>query len=216
MLQYHQDKFNSHKENAGFCKILQRWRWRYRTFYTKMQITNDVHVCLYLNSQYNLVLSLCSSKHKFCEARSMAFKSLWLFVIMVYTFLDVQSNIACRSWFFSSSSSAPPPLYLPLSFWIVLVKNQKLDIQKAEVKLKLVTDTYMLQYHQDKFCHKENAGFCKICKDGVEDIEHFILKCKPLDEVRQNKLEQFKRTVDDIRDTTIRKSSFSDLIKASS
>jgi hypothetical protein len=25
------------------------------------------------------------------------------------------------------------------------------DIQKAEVKVKLVTDTYMLQYHQDKF-----------------------------------------------------------------
>ena len=58
---------------------------------------NDVQVCLYLNSQYSLVLSLCSSKHKFCEARYMAFKSLWLFVIIVYTFLDVQSNIACKS-----------------------------------------------------------------------------------------------------------------------
>jgi hypothetical protein len=43
-----------------------------------------------------------------------------------------------------------------------------------------------------------DAGFCQICNDGVEDIEHFILKCKPLDEVRQNKLEQFKRTVEDI------------------
>ena len=39
----------------------------------------------------------------------------------------------------------------------------------------------------------------KNCKDGVEDTEHFMLKCKPLDEVRQNKLEQFKRTVEDIR-----------------
>ena len=72
-------------------------------------VINDVQVCLYLNSQYSLVLSLCSSKHTFCETRSTAFKSLWLFVIMVYTFLDVQSNIACRSWFFSSSSSSPPP-----------------------------------------------------------------------------------------------------------
>jgi hypothetical protein len=68
-------------------------------------VINDIQVCLYLDSQYSLVLSLCSSKHKFCEARSMAFKSLWLFVIIVYTFLDVQSNIACKSWFFSSSSS---------------------------------------------------------------------------------------------------------------
>jgi hypothetical protein len=57
-------------------------------------------------------------------------------------------------------------------------KKRKSDMQKAEVKVKLVTDTYMLQYHQDKFSQKENAGFCKICKDGVEDIEHFILKCK--------------------------------------
>ena len=60
-------------------------------------VINDIQVCLYLNSQYSLVLSLCSSKHKFCEARSMAFKSLWLLVIIVYTFLDVQSNIACKS-----------------------------------------------------------------------------------------------------------------------
>ena len=90
------------------------------------------------------------------------------------------------------------PIGTPHNIWNC-VKNQKLDIQKAEVKVKLVTDTYMLQYHQDKFSHKENAGFCKICNDGVEDIEHFILKCKPLDEVRQNKLEQFKRTVEDIK-----------------
>jgi hypothetical protein len=34
-------------------------------------VINDVQVCLYLNSQYSLVLSLCSSKHTFCEARSM-------------------------------------------------------------------------------------------------------------------------------------------------
>ena len=60
-------------------------------------VINEVQVCLYLNSQYNLVLSLCSSKHTFCEARSMTFKSLWLFVITVYTFLDVQSNLACTS-----------------------------------------------------------------------------------------------------------------------
>ena len=33
------------------------------------------------------------------------------------------------------------------------IKNKKSDIQKAEVKVKLVTDTYMLQYHQ-YLCHK--------------------------------------------------------------
>jgi hypothetical protein len=44
-------------------------------------VINDVQVCLYLNSQYSLVLSLCSSKHTFCETRSVAFKSSWLFLL---------------------------------------------------------------------------------------------------------------------------------------
>jgi hypothetical protein len=91
------------------------------------------------------------------------------------------------------------PIGTSHNIWNCVKKKRKSDMQKAEVKVKLVTDTYMLQYHQDKFSQKENAGFCKICKDGVEDIEHFILKCKPLGEVRQNKLEQFKRTVEDIK-----------------
>jgi hypothetical protein len=62
------------------------------------------------------------------------------------------------------------PRGTPHTIW-KCVKKQKSDIQKAEVKVKLVTDTYMLQYHQDMLSHNENAGFCKICKDGVEDIE---------------------------------------------
>ena len=39
-----------------------------------------------------------SSKHKFCEGRSMAFKSLWLFVIIhvVYTFLDVEVDFSLQ------------------------------------------------------------------------------------------------------------------------
>ena len=91
------------------------------------------------------------------------------------------------------------PIGTSHNIWNCVKQPKKKDIQKAEVRVKLVNDTYMIQYHQDKLSHKENAGFCKICKDGDEDIEHFILKCKPLDEVRQNKLEQFKRTVEDIK-----------------
>ena len=63
----------------------------------------------------------------------------------------------------------------------------KIDIKKLA---QLQRNVCMLQYNQDKFSHKENAEFCKICKDGDEDIEHFILKCKPLDEVRQNYLKR--------------------------
>jgi hypothetical protein len=31
------------------------------------------------------------------------------------------------------------------------VKNRKYDIQKAEIKLRLITDTYMQQYHHAKY-----------------------------------------------------------------
>jgi hypothetical protein len=44
------------------------------------------------------------------------------------------------------------PRGTPHTIW-KCVKKQKSDIQKAEVKVKLVTDTYMLQYHQDKLSH---------------------------------------------------------------
>jgi hypothetical protein len=36
------------------------------------------------------------------------------------------------------------------NIWNCVKKKRKSDMQKAEVKVKLVTDTYMLQYHQDK------------------------------------------------------------------
>ena len=42
-----------------------------------------------------------------------------------------------------------PAIGTPHNIWNCV----KTDIQKAEVKVKLITDTYMLQYHQDKLSH---------------------------------------------------------------
>ena len=52
------------------------------------------------------------------------------------------------------------------------VKNRKYDIQKAEIKLRLITDTYMLQYHYAKFSHNKRSPICKLCGEE-EDREHF-------------------------------------------
>jgi hypothetical protein len=40
------------------------------------------------------------------------------------------------------------------------VKNRKYDIQKAEIKLRFITDTYMLQYmyHHAKFSRNKNVS----------------------------------------------------------
>ena len=56
------------------------------------------------------------------------------------------------------------------------VKNRKYDIQKAEIKLRLITDTYMLQYHHAKFSRNKISPICKLCGEEDEDRVHFLLE----------------------------------------
>ena len=32
-----------------------------------------------------------------------------------------------------------------------------------------------------KFCDSENSALCKLCKEHIEDQDHFLLKCEILD-----------------------------------
>jgi hypothetical protein len=68
------------------------------------------------------------------------------------------------------------------------VKNRKYDIQKAEIKLRLITDTYMLQYHHAKFSRNNISPICKLCREEEEDREHFLLECKTLEENRKTQI----------------------------
>ena len=65
------------------------------------------------------------------------------------------------------------------------VKNRKYDIQKAEIKLRLITDTYMLQYHHAKFSRNKISPICKLYGEEEEDREHFLPECKTLEENRK-------------------------------
>jgi DUF1009 family protein len=66
--------------------------------------------------------------------------------------------------------------------------SRKYDIQKAEIKLRLITDTYMLQYHHAKFSRNKISPICKLC--GEEDVDrvHFLLECKTLEENRKTQM----------------------------
>ena len=68
------------------------------------------------------------------------------------------------------------------------VKNRKYDIQKAEIKLRLITDTYMLQYHHAKFSRNKISPICKLCGEEDEDRVHFLLECKTLEENRKTQM----------------------------
>ena len=68
------------------------------------------------------------------------------------------------------------------------------------IKLKMVTGTYMTQAKRASFT-KHESPTCKLCDQDNEDIEHLLLKCKILENIRQ----PFIKQLDDllIKETTI-------------
>ena len=58
------------------------------------------------------------------------------------------------------------------------------ETQRLSVKLRLLTNTYVLQSKKMKFCDSEKSALCKLCNEHIEDQEHFLLKCEILDSVR--------------------------------
>ena len=75
---------------------------------------------------------------------------------------------------------------------------RKYDIQKAEIKLRLITDTYMLQYHHAKFSSNKISPICKLCGEE-EDRVHFILECKTLKENRKTQMVKLGEALEEAR-----------------
>jgi hypothetical protein len=80
------------------------------------------------------------------------------------------------------------------------VKNRKYDLQKAEIKLRLITDTYMLQYHHAKFSRNNKLSpICKLCGEEEEDRVHFLLECKTLEENRKTQMVKLGEALEEAR-----------------
>ena len=54
------------------------------------------------------------------------------------------------------------------------------------MKLKLITDTYILQPKRTKFNANEISNLCQLCEQEDETREHFLLRCSILDPVRKS------------------------------
>ena len=59
------------------------------------------------------------------------------------------------------------------------------DIPSIHVKLKLVTGTYILQVNRSAFNQNEIDPTCLMSKEEPETIDHFMIRCNALEEVRQ-------------------------------
>ena len=66
------------------------------------------------------------------------------------------------------------------------VRPNKQDIQKAEVKAKVLTGTYILQANRSAFNQHAIDPQCRICNQEPETREHFISSCTNTDDIRKN------------------------------
>ena len=53
----------------------------------------------------------------------------------------------------------------------------------GEIKVRLLTQTYMLQATRAKYSKKPEIAICCLCANGNEDLKHFMLDCKELEEI---------------------------------
>ena len=68
---------------------------------------------------------------------------------------------------------------------LIKINGNPVRETKRLIKLKLVTDTYILQAKSARFGNRESSTQCLLCEDADETAEHFILTCRVLEPIRQ-------------------------------
>ena len=66
--------------------------------------------------------------------------------------------------------------------------NPVRESTRLATKLKLVTDTYILQTKRVRFSNTEQGAQCLLCEEADATVQHFILKCRVLESIRQNSI----------------------------
>ncbi len=67
---------------------------------------------------------------------------------------------------------------------IVPYESSSRDVNRLPVKVKILTGTYILQTNRVKFNQNEVDPVCLLCRESDEDLQHFLLDCKELSEIR--------------------------------
>ena len=68
--------------------------------------------------------------------------------------------------------------------------HSAVDAARLPIKLKLLTDTYILQSKRIRMYKNETDPKCLLCAKEEENIEYFILNCKSLSKVRNTILQE--------------------------
>jgi hypothetical protein len=83
----------------------------------------------------------------------------------------------------------------PHHVWSTVNLNVK-DVQRAAVKVRLLTGTYTLQEKKAAY-YPGTEATCLLCKKTPETMEHFLLQCEALQATRQHYLQQVQSAVEE-------------------
>ena len=72
--------------------------------------------------------------------------------------------------------------------------STKYEIKRANIKWRILTGTYSTQSRRFT-CNQIPSPTCLLCKDGKEDLKHFILDCATLKEERSRYIPEIVRKV---------------------
>ena len=66
------------------------------------------------------------------------------------------------------------------------VSNNTTDVKRGITKARMLTGVYMLQTTQTRFNRYEVEQICPLCRLAAEDLQHMLLRCQALSEVRSH------------------------------
>ena len=69
--------------------------------------------------------------------------------------------------------------------WLPQHSGVARDIASNHIQLKLVTAIYILQVNRSVFNQSEIDPICLMCKEEPETVDHFLIRCSALCDVRQ-------------------------------
>ena len=70
------------------------------------------------------------------------------------------------------------------------------ELNKANVKVKLLTGTYLLEGRKSRMNKSEKIGRCPLCNMGTETREHFLTVCEKLQDTRERYLKELISAID--------------------
>ena len=83
----------------------------------------------------------------------------------------------------------------PHPVWKTVSSNGP-DVQRSYVKARLLTDSYMLEYHHAKFrTNTKSSGYCPLCALSIEDRKHFLIDCSVLYTARDLHIDRIRNLV---------------------